>query len=170
MDRVFLGDASGTSGGRRKGRIGIEGGFMAPTMTLGGVLFGAGAGMYGCFNPPDSETGGNLLGRGEGVRILFVSPVNLGLSSQFELVEGASNVFSTAFGVETVVVLSRVLSMIIGGLGLVVWVLVSILGGGRPIRFSNGMSSDAMVEAVRGGPASSGVRNAFSQEPDLDSG
>lgn len=120
MDRAFLGDACGVSGGRIKGRIGIEGGFIAPTMTLGGVLFGAGAGMYGCFSPPDSETEGVLLGGGEGVRIRLDSPVNLGLSSQFELVEGASNVFSLAFGVETVMVLSSVLSMIIGGLGFVV--------------------------------------------------
>ena len=36
-----------------------------------------------------------------------------------------------------------------------------------PVSFSNGISWDTRDEVVSGGPASSGVRNAFSQEPDL---
>ncbi len=57
-------------------------------MTLGGMFFGAGAGMYGCLRPPDSETAGTLLGGGEGLRIPFDSPTYLGLSSQLEAVKG----------------------------------------------------------------------------------
>lgn len=103
-----------------KARMGIEGGFIAPTMTLGGMFLVAGAGIYGCFSPPDSETGGIFRGGGEGVRILLDSPVNLGLSSQLELVEGASPVFSLLFGVETAIGFSRGLSIIMGGFGLIV--------------------------------------------------
>ena len=43
----------------------------------------------------------------------------------------------------------------------------SILGGGIPDSFPNGISPPIAPDAlaVRGGPASSGVRNAFSHEP-----
>ena len=79
----------------------------------------AGAGMYGCLSPEDSEIGGNLLGGADGVSILFDSPANFGLSSQLELVEGDSNVFSVGFGVGrgTFIGFSNSLSEImIGGL------------------------------------------------------
>ena len=70
-------------GGR--GRIlGIEGFVIGPTITLGGTILVAGAGMYGCFSPPESETAGALLGGDDGVRIPLDSPMNLGLSSQLE--------------------------------------------------------------------------------------
>ena len=57
---------------------------IGPTITLGGTVFGAGAGMYGVFSPPDSETEGAFLVGAEGVRIPRDSPMNLGLSSQLE--------------------------------------------------------------------------------------
>jgi len=43
----------------------------------------------------------------------------------------------------------------------------SILGGGTPVSRSKGTSSRPVVvdRALIGGPASSGVRNAFSQDP-----
>jgi hypothetical protein len=62
--------------------FGGEGLVMGPTMTLGGIIFGAGAGMYGVFRPPESETEGAFLVGAEGVRIPRDSPMNLGLSSQ----------------------------------------------------------------------------------------
>src|SRR6266480_4167374 len=70
-------------GGR--GRIlGIERFVIGPTITLGGTILGAGAGMYGCFSPPESETAGALLGGDDGVKIPLDSPMNLGLSSQHD--------------------------------------------------------------------------------------
>ncbi len=44
-------------------------------------------------------------------------------------------------------------------------------GGGIPVSWMNGISSLPVPVAreVRGGPASKGVRNAFSQEPDRGS-
>ena len=78
----FLGDPV-VRGGR--GIIfGGEGLVSGPTMTLGGTIFGAGAGMYGGFSPPESETEGAFLVTAEGVRIPRDSPMNLGLSSQLE--------------------------------------------------------------------------------------
>lgn len=75
--------------------------------------------MYGCLNPEDSEIGGDFLGGADGVSILLDSPVNFGLSSQLELVEGDSNVFSVVLGVGrgTVIGFSKGFSVImIGGL------------------------------------------------------
>jgi hypothetical protein len=66
--------------------FGAGGLVIGPMMTLGGTIFGAGAGMYGVLNPPESETDGAFLIGAEGVRILRDSPMNLGLSSQLEAV------------------------------------------------------------------------------------
>ena len=42
-------------------------------------------------------------------------------------------------------------------------------GGGIPVSRMKGISSLPVARDVRGGPASNGVRNAFSQEPDRGS-
>lgn len=67
---VIFGSVDGTAS------LGGLGEVIGPTTTLGGVGFGAGAGMYGCLSPPESDTIGTFLGGGEGVRIPFDSPMN----------------------------------------------------------------------------------------------
>src|SRR5215467_6236851 len=149
---------------------------MGPTTTLGGVIFGAGDGMYGCLNPPDSDTEGIFLGARDGVSIPLDSPMNCGLASQFvDAVVGGlgRDCFSMLLSVITVgggEILSAPLSSItIGGLAteeMFGCIFGSIRGGGMPVSLPKGICSPAPdIFAVIGGPASKGVRNAFSHDP-----
>src|SRR5207302_9172366 len=55
----FLGKLVGRGGLGRA--LGTKGLVIGPTITLGGTIFGAGAGMEGCLSPPESETDGAFL-------------------------------------------------------------------------------------------------------------
>ncbi len=112
----------------------------------------------------------------------FDSPMYFGLSSQVEepveedvsVVLDFSKVLSGSM-VDADVALFLPFSVImIGGFAEITgWggALASILGGGTPVSFSKGVSGKLGPEvlAVAGGPASSGVLKAFSQEPALGS-
>ena len=94
------------------------------------------------------------------------SPTYLGLSSQAEADEttvGLSENLSSTFELDT----RDFSDMIKGGFADAdIGGFASILGGGRPVSFWKGASEtpDFRIFGI-GGPASSGVLNAFSQDP-----
>jgi hypothetical protein len=166
--------------------VGIE--LIGPKITLDGTVFGAGLGMYGCLTPADSETVGIFLGGGEGLSIPFDSPKNFGLSSQLEEIVGVDGLAETCFsnGLSTLTddtdpgLSSDFVAIIIGGLGEMfveeavgtgTGCLSSTLGGATLGSRSEPVSASFVNEDLtgEGGPASSGVLKAFSQEPGLGS-
>src|SRR5438094_8889075 len=105
-----------------------------------------------------------------GVRTPVDSPTYLGLSSQPEAeatTTGFSENLPSASGLDT----GDFSEMTRGGLGKTgIGSLASILGGGMPVSIWKGASETFLPRIVGvGGPASSGVLNALSQDPTLRS-
>src|SRR5439155_117175 len=101
-----------------------------------------------------------------GVRTPVDSPTYLGLSSQPEAeatTTGFSENLPSASGLDT----GDFSEMTRGGLGKTgIGSLASILGGGMPVSLWKGASETFLPRILGvGGPASSGVLNAFSQDP-----
>jgi len=144
--------------------------FIGPTITLGGAILGAGTGMYGCLSPPESDVKrAAFLGASEGVKTPVDSPTYLGLSSQPEepLEDGAAGGCSESLSPKSETddpVFSEITRGGFAGLGIVGF--ASILGGGTPVSCWKGASEILGLGIFGGGgPASSGVRKAFSQDP-----
>ena len=112
-----------------------------------------------------------LFGIGEGIRMPVDSPTYLGLSSQADepVEDGRGVSFSENLSLESGLepedpVFSEITR---GGFaGLEVGFFTSILGGGTPVSRWKGASEILELGSLgEGGPASSGVLKAFSQDP-----
>ena len=159
---------------------------IGPKIILEGTFFGAGLGMYGCLIPLDSDTAGVFLGGGEGLRIPFDSPKYFGLSSQLEEIVGVGVLASARLSSGLSSPIENEVPSLLSGFGVTIiggrddmpvdavctgtCCFISILGGATlGSRSKLGCTSFVTEDLTTGGPASSGVLKAFSQEPGLGS-